>query len=101
MDEPNASVQVTQVNKVICEIENLERYYDAKVQAGGSKMTTQTPAVHFGTKSAARAAVSDSGNVDSAMYPSGGVGAKWVPPSSVYEDENDYPSSVLGEDSYL
>jgi hypothetical protein len=101
MDKLDASVQVTQFNDVVREIENLERYYDAKVQAGGSRMTTQTPAVHFGTKSAACAAVSDSGSVDSAMYPSGGIGARWVPPSSVYEYENDYPSSILGEDSYL
>ncbi len=64
-------------------------------------MTTQTLAVHFGTKSAARAAVSDSGSVDSAMYFSDRIGARWVPPSSVYEDDNDYPSSVLGEDNYL
>jgi hypothetical protein len=101
MDEPDASVQVMQFNDVVHEIENLECYYDAKVQAGGSKIMTQTPAVHFGTKLAARAAVSDSGSVDSAMYPSGRIGARWVLPSSVYEDENDYPSSVLGEDSYL
>jgi hypothetical protein len=101
MDEPDASVQIMQFNNVVHEIENLECYYDAKVQAGGSKMMTQTPAVLFGTKSAARAAVSDSGSVDSAMYPSAGIGARWVPPSSVYEVENDYPSSVLREDSYL
>jgi hypothetical protein len=62
---------------------------------------TKNPVVHFGTRSAARVAISDSDSVDSAKYPSGGTGTRWVPPSSVYEDDNDYPSSVLGEDSYL
>jgi hypothetical protein len=47
-------------------MENLERYYDAKVQAGSSKITPQSQAVHFGSKSMARAAVSDS---DSAELP--------------------------------
>ena len=101
MDEPDASVQLTQLNDVVREIENLERYYDAKVQAGSSNVTTKNLAVHFGTKSAARIAVSDSGSVDSVKYSSGGIGTRWVPPSSVYEDDNDYQSSVLGEDSYL
>jgi hypothetical protein len=45
-------------------MENLERYYDAKVQAGGSKITTQSQAVHFGSKSMARAAISDSDSVE-------------------------------------
>ena len=101
MDEPNASVQVTQVNKVICEIENLERYYDAKVQAGSLKTTPQTQAVHFGSKPMARAAVSDSDNISTATHPLGGFGSRWVPPSSVHEDDDDYPSSVLGKDNYL
>jgi hypothetical protein len=62
---------------------------------------TKNPAVHFGTRSAARVAVSDFDRVNSAKYPSGGIGTRWVPPSSMYEDDDDYPSSVLGEDSYL
>jgi hypothetical protein len=101
MDKPDASVQLTQYNDTVREIKNLERYYDAKVQAGGSKITTKNLAVHFGTRSAARVAVSDSGSVDSTKYPSGGIGTRWVPLSSVYEDDNDYPSSILGVDSYL
>ncbi len=81
-------------------MENLERYYDAKVQAGGSKITTQSQAVHFGFKSMVRAAISDLDSVGTAAHLSGGIGTRWVP-SSVHEDDDDYHSSVLGEDSYL
>jgi hypothetical protein len=59
MDEPDTSVNISQCNNVIREMENLECYYDAKVQAGGSKITTQYQAVEFGSKSMARAAISD------------------------------------------
>ncbi len=39
------------------QIVHLERYYEAKVQASSSSMCPGEPAVHFGTKSAARAAL--------------------------------------------
>jgi hypothetical protein len=100
-DKPDASVNISHYNDVIRKMENLERYYDAKEQAGSSKTTPQTQAVHFGSKLMARAAVSDSDDISTATHPLGGLGPRWVPPSSVHEDDEDYPSSVLGNDNYL
>jgi hypothetical protein len=101
MDKHDAPVQLTKFCNVVCEIENLERYYYAKVQAGGSRSSDNHSVVHFGTRSAARPAVIDSGSMDSALYHSGGIGTRWVPPSSMHVDDNDYHSSVLAKDSYL
>ncbi len=101
MDKTDAPVQLTEFRDVVREIENLERYYNAKVQAGGSRSSNIQSAVHFCTKSAARPAIIESCSVDSASYHSSGIGTKWVPPSSVHIDDNDYHSSVLGKDSYL
>jgi len=101
-DKPDATVnQAKQFNNLIRNIESLERYYDTKVQASGSQTMHQNQAVHFGSKSAAHAAVSESGSVVHAMHPSGGISPRWVQPTSVYEDDDYYHSSVLGEDSYL
>ena len=101
-DKSDATIyQVKQYNNVISDIESLERFYDAKVQPGGSQTMHQNQAVHFGSKSAAHAAVSESGSVVHAMHPSGGISPRWVQPTSVYEDDDYYHSSVLGEDSYL
>ncbi len=101
MDEPEAPVQLTEFRDVFREVENLKRYYYAKVQAGGSRSSDNRSAVHFGTRSAARPAIIDSGSVDLASYHSGGIGTRWVPLSLVHVDDNDYHSSVLGKDSYL
>ncbi len=101
MDKPDAAVDISQYNDIIQDMENLERYYDAKVQAGGSKITTQSQVVHFGSKSMACAAISDSDSVGTAVHLSGGIGTRWVPPSSGHEDDDDYHSSVLGQDRYL
>jgi hypothetical protein len=101
MDETYAPVQLTEFCDIIREIENLERYCDAKVQAGSSSSSTIHLAVHFGTKSAARPAVIDSCSVESASYHSSGIGHRWVPPSAVHVEDSDYHSSVLGKDSYL
>jgi hypothetical protein len=101
MDKTDAPVQLTEFRDVIREIEHLERYYDAKVQAGSSSSSTTHSGVHFGSRSAARPAVIDSCSVDSASYHSSGFSSRWVPPPSVHVDDSDYQSSVLGKDSYL
>jgi hypothetical protein len=94
MEKTDAPVQLTKLRDVVHEIENLEHYYNAKVQAGGSRSSNIQSAVHFGTKSAARPAVIDSCSVDSASYHSSGIGAKWVPPSSVHIDDNRHSSTT-------
>jgi hypothetical protein len=76
MDETNAPVQLTKFCDLVREIENLERYYDAKVQAGGSRSSNFQLAVHLGTKSVARPAVIDSCSMDSASYHSSGYQGK-------------------------
>jgi hypothetical protein len=87
---------------LIHKIEHLERYYEAKVQAiSSSSVNLQHPAVHFGSKSGAKASIHDSDSVASALCPTGGMKHEWVHPSSVCKDGNDYHSSVLWEAGYL
>jgi hypothetical protein len=64
MDKPSVPVHhaCPYLSAMIREIENLERYYDAKVLGQGSWIS-KTNAVHFGSASAARDAVSDTGSV--------------------------------------
>ena len=100
-DEPSATVQVAESAKIIEELTNLERYYEAKVQAGSSVGNIGKLAVHFGTKSAATAAIIDSDSVNSAVRPREGMTHRWVPPASVHEDDVDDFFSVLREDGAL
>jgi len=99
-DKPSTPVQFAKSTTIIQEIIHLERYYEAKVQAGSLCMRSGEPAVHFGTKSAARAALIDSNSVHSALRPGDGMAHRWVPPASVHEDADDY-YSVLREDGSL
>jgi hypothetical protein len=81
----------------IHEIEHLERYYEAKVQAiSSSSVNLQHPAVHFGLKSGACASIDDSNSIASALHPTGGMKHQWVPPSSVCKDNGDSHISVIG-----
>ncbi len=70
------------------------------MQAGSLRMCSGEPAVHFGTKSAALAALLDSEKVRSAVRPGEGMAHRWVPPTSVHEDNDNY-HSVLREDGSL
>ena len=49
----------------------------------------------------ARAAVIDSNNIASVVHPTRAIKYRWVPPSSVHEDDDDYHGYVLREDNYL
>jgi hypothetical protein len=99
-DEPSTPVQFAESATIIQQIIHLERYYEAKVQAGSSCMHSGEPTVHFGTKSAALAALLDSKKVRSTVRPGEGMAHRWVPPVSVHEDDDDY-HSVLREDGSL
>ncbi len=81
--------------QLITEINNLERYYEAKVVAGSLSVDKTSQSVHFGTKSTARAAGIDAVSIETEHSPDASLQAPWVPPSHVYEDEDDYPSSAL------
>jgi len=99
-DEPSATVQLVKSTKIIEEIKHLECYIKAKVQAPGSRGNITELAVHFETKSGARAALIDSDSVHSAAHPTKGWAHRWVPPASVQEDDDDY-REVLREDGSL
>jgi hypothetical protein len=102
MDELSAPVHHAHayLRKTICEIENLERYCNAKVQGQGSR-TSQNNAVRFGSMSAVRDAISDVESVNTVSTPKTDMSTYWVPPTSVNEATDDYHSQVLGEDGYL
>ena len=99
-DEPSAAIQISKLAQIIEEILHLKRYYETKVQAGSSGSLIGKPAVHFGTKSAARAALIDSDSVHSAARPGKNMAHRWVPPASVQEDDDNY-NSVLRESGAL
>jgi len=99
MDEPDASVQIAESAKMIVnEITHLERYYEARVQASSSSGNPSEPAVRFGTHSAGRVALVGYDSEHSATRSTEDWAHRWVPPTSVHEDDDDY-NSVLREDS--
>jgi hypothetical protein len=101
-DKPSAEVQLSgPYGNVIREIKHLERYFEAKMQDRSLDGQLKKAAVRFGSKSMARATVIDSDSVSSVVRPTGAMKYRWVPPSSVHEDNDDYHSSVLREDGYL
>ena len=120
MDKPNAYAKVHKVelfNHVIKEIENLERYYEAKVQADGSKIISKTLTVHFGSKPQTyppnffgwggddtTSSLDNGASLfsDTPNTPMAGddLSSRWVPPASVNKD-GDYHSSVLKNDGYM
>jgi hypothetical protein len=54
--------------QMIQEVENLKRYYEAKVLAGGSMMTPKALAMHFGSRSAVRAMVSNHDRLSTGLH---------------------------------
>jgi hypothetical protein len=102
MDEPTVPVHHAHgyLQQTIREIENLEQYYDAKVRGQGSR-ASENYAVRFGSTSAACDAISDVESVNTASTPKTDMSTRWVPPSSVNEETDDYHYQVLGEDGNL
>jgi hypothetical protein len=102
MDKPSVPIHhaCPYLSATICEIENLERYYDTKVLGQGSRIS-KTNAVHFGSASAARDAVSDTDSVETALIPHTALSSRWVPPISANVKTDEYHSQVLREDGYL
>jgi hypothetical protein len=102
MDEPSAPVHHASpyLLQTICDIENLERYYDAKVLGQGSQ-APKRGAVHFGLAPAAHDAVSDTDSTGTQPHSHTAFSSRWVPPPSAYEDYDGYHTQVLREDMYL
>jgi hypothetical protein len=69
MDKPSVPVHHARPHflETIREIENLERYYDAKV-LGQGLLVTKNSAVHFGSASVARDAVSDNDSIETPSH---------------------------------
>jgi hypothetical protein len=87
--------------QLIQEVENLEHYYDAKVMAGSSKEAPEDLSVHFGTRSPVRAMVINHDSSSTALHSTTDKSTWRVPPSSMPEDYDNYPASVLGKDKLL
>jgi len=96
MDEPGTPIHHAQayLQDTICKIENLEHYYDTKVQGQGKRLC-QKGAVHFNLASTVFNAISDAEGYNTASVPNTGMSTRWVPPSSVNEEADDYHSQVL------
>ncbi len=86
--------------QIIQEVENIERYIDAKVLAGGSTLTPRTFAVHFGLKSPVCTVV-DNNSSSAASHSTAHMSTWWVPPPGLPENHDDYQANVLGKDRLL
>jgi hypothetical protein len=101
-DKPSAEVQVTGIYRdVIRKIEHLEQYYVAKMPASSSDGNHMPSVVHFGSRSLACTAIIDSDSTTHVTRPARDITHRWVPPSLVHKDDDNYHSSVLREDVYL
>ncbi len=101
----NSSVPVHHIHRhvetVLTELENLERWFDAKVQAGSTQLKS-TP-VHFGSMFPCRAHASKT-DCDSTMTSTDrGIYTRWVPPTSMppNDSSDDYHHQILQEDGYF
>ncbi len=102
MDKPSDTPanHATSHLQIIKEVENIERYINAKVLAGGSTLTPKTLAVHFGSKSPVHTVV-DNDSSSAASHSTVGMSTRWVPPLGLPEDYDNYQASVLGKDGLL
>jgi len=82
-------------------IKTLKHYIDAKVMTGSPRVDKQDQSIHIGTKSTARVADIDAVSIETEASPDAGLQARWVPPSGLQEDDDDYTSSALGGDGLL
>ena len=100
MDDNSAPIHHTSaVRQLIEEVENIERYYNAKVTAGSSTSPAANyQSVHFGTSSPTRVAGSDLDSIETTDFPAASILKRWVPPSGLPGVEDDYPTSVLRGD---
>jgi hypothetical protein len=102
MDKPSVPVHHARPHflEMIRKIENLKHYYDAKV-LGQGLLVTKNSAVHFGSASAARDAVSDNDSVETPSHSHMALSSHWVPPTSATKETDGYHDQVLREDGYL
>jgi hypothetical protein len=102
MDKPGYTPvnHATSHLQIIKEVENIERYINAKVLAGGWTLTPKTLAVHFGSKSPV-CTVMDNDSSSAALHSTADMSSRWVPPPGSPVDYNNYQASVLGKDELL
>jgi hypothetical protein len=102
MDEPTDTPvnHATSYLQLIQEVENLKRYSHAKVMAGSSKVAPKDLSIHFGMRLPVRATVINHDSSSMALHSTTDMSMRWVPPSGMPEDYDDYPASVLGKDEF-
>jgi hypothetical protein len=83
--------------QIIKEVENIERYFNAKVLATSSTLTPKTLAVHFGSRLPSRTGI-DTDCSGAARDSTVDMSTWGVPPPGYPKDYDDYHSSVLGKD---
>jgi hypothetical protein len=102
MDEGDSPIHhATSYLQLIQEVENLEHYYDAKVMAGSSGVAPKDLAIHFGTKLPVRVTAINNDSISTALPSTADMSTRWVPPSGMPEDSDNYTASVLGKDGLL
>jgi hypothetical protein len=102
MDEGDTPIlHTTSYLQLIQEVENLERYYNAKMMAGSSGVAPKDLAVHFGAKLPVRVMAINNDSISTALPSTVDMPMRWVPPSGMPEDSDDYTASVLGKDGLL
>jgi hypothetical protein len=89
------------VETVLTELENLECWFDAKVQAGSTQL--KSASVHSGSMSPYRVHASETNSDSTIPSPNHGINSRWVPPTSMPTNNSpdDYHHQILGEDGYL
>ncbi len=91
----------TLYTQLIKEVENIERYYEARVLASSLTLPYKAPAVHFGLRFPVRATVIDHDSSSMALQSTADMSTRWVPPRGMPKDYDNYHADVLGKDGLL
>ncbi len=89
------------VETVLTKLENLKRWFNAKVQAGSTQ--PKSTSVHFGSMSPCRVHASEMDGDSTMPSPDCGINTQWVSPTSMQTNDSldDYHHQILREDGYL
>jgi hypothetical protein len=86
---------------ILTKLENLERWFNAKVQARSTQ--PKSASVHFGSMSTCRVHASETDGDSIMPSPDRSINTWWVPPISMQTNNSpdDYQHQILREDGYL
>jgi hypothetical protein len=82
MDKPRDTPahHATSYTQLIKEVENIKRYYEARVLASGLTLSYKGPAVRFGSRLPVHATVIDHNSSSAALQSTADMSTRWVPP---------------------